>query len=214
MPRTTSPARRATNHRTRIRPSACSATKIAVRRAHPVRGTWVAGHERRTAPPSSSSPAVVCALSQNSSSSIHRPLRSFLACLVRGRPPRLSPPWHGSALPELEPYLSPVARWSHLVIDRFSEHPNKRVGFKAAYDHILRALFGCSIYIDRATVSLTLPERSLRAPRLRPPPSRRVRRDVDLRTGIESFAVRDSVQGIVTARHGKSSRRAEKFERS
>lgn len=88
------------------------------------------------------------------------------------------------------------------------------MGFKAAYDHILRALFGCSIYIDRATVSLTLPERSLRAPRLRPPPSRRVTRDVDLRTGIESFAVRDSVQGIVTARHGKSSRRAEKFERS
>ena len=65
----------------------------------------------------------------------------------------LSPPWHGSVLPELEPYLSPVARWSHLVIDRFSEHPYKRVGFKAAYDHILRALFGCSIYIDRATVS-------------------------------------------------------------
>ena len=55
MPRTTSPARRATNHRTRIRPSTCSATKIAVRRAHPVRGTWVAGHERRTSPPSSSS---------------------------------------------------------------------------------------------------------------------------------------------------------------
>ena len=126
----------------------------------------------------------------------------------------LSPPWHGSALPELEPYLSPVARWSHLVIDRRSEHPYKRVGFKATYDHILRALFGCSIYIDRATVSLTLPERSLRAPRLRPPPSRRVTRDVDLRTGIESFAARDSVQGLIATSHGKSTRRAEKFERS
>ena len=81
MPRTTSPARRATNHRTRIRPSTCSATKIAVRRAHPVRGLPAMSDAR------SSSSAVVCALPQTSSSSIHRPLRSFLACLELPSPP-------------------------------------------------------------------------------------------------------------------------------
>ena len=86
MPRTTSPARRAANHRTRIRPSTCSATKIAVR-AHPVRGLPAALASPLLHPPSSSSSAVVCALSQNSSSSIHRPLRSFLACLELPSPP-------------------------------------------------------------------------------------------------------------------------------